>query len=114
MGRFSSELQVNSDLHAELLGVIIAIEQAQTRGWMHLWIESDSQLVIQASKSHCIVPWDLLNRRSNCFGLNLQLLFSHVFREGNSCADKLATLGHDCYDFSWWHTIFVSLLGDFF
>jgi hypothetical protein len=32
--------------------LIIAIEQAHTRGWMHLWIESDSQLAILASKSH--------------------------------------------------------------
>lgn len=43
----------------------------------------------------------------------MQLLFSHVFREGNSCADKLAALGHDCYDFSWWDFIPVSLLGTF-
>jgi len=44
----------------------------------------------------------------------MQLLFSHTFKEGNSCADKLVALGHDCSDFSWWDTIHVSLLGDFF
>lgn len=38
MGSFSSKLQVTLVLHAELLGIIIAIEQAHTRGWMYLWI----------------------------------------------------------------------------
>jgi len=46
MGSFSSKLQVNSVLHAQLLGIIIAIEKTHTRGWMHLWIESDLQLAI--------------------------------------------------------------------
>lgn len=70
--------------------LFIAIEQTHNREWMHLWIESDSQLAIQASKSHYIILWDLRNRWSNCFDLHMELLFSHVFREGNSCAGKLA------------------------
>jgi len=45
--------------------------------------------------------------------LNMQLLFYHVFREGNSFSNKLAALGHDCTDFSWWDTLPDSLLGDF-
>jgi hypothetical protein len=94
--------------------IIIAIEQTHNREWMNHWIESDSKLAIQASKSQYIVSWDLRNRWSNCIDLHVRIMFSHVFREGNSCADKLAALGHDCSDFSWWDIVTVSLLWNFF
>ncbi|PNX85809.1 ribonuclease H [Trifolium pratense] len=62
LGGFSCQLHVSSVLHTEILAIIIAIEQAHQRGWLHVWIESDSQIVIQASKDHSIVPWDIRNR----------------------------------------------------
>ncbi|CAJ2667148.1 unnamed protein product [Trifolium pratense] len=64
LGGFSCRLHVSSVLHTEILPIIIAIEQAHQRGWLHVWIESDSQIVIQASKDHSIVPWDIRNRSS--------------------------------------------------
>jgi hypothetical protein len=43
-------------LHIALFSIILAIEQAQIRGWNMLWVEKDSQVEIQASKSSSIVP----------------------------------------------------------
>jgi ribonuclease HI len=113
-GSFSCKINCQSVLHAELMAIILAIEQALERGWLHLWVESDSQVVIQASKNFSIVPWDLRNRWSNCFSHNMQLLFSHVFREGNCCADKLANHGHNIMGFHWWDSMPPFLQEDFY
>ena len=93
---------------------IIAIEEAHIKGWSRLWIESDSHIAIQTSKSHGFVPWDLHNRWSNCFASPLRLLFSYVFREDNTRVDKLVVLGHDCHGFTWWDSLLTNLYGDFF
>ncbi|GAU10222.1 hypothetical protein TSUD_423240, partial [Trifolium subterraneum] len=62
LGGFSCRVDVASVLHTELLGIIMAIEQANHRGWRHVWIETDSMVSIQATKDHSIVPWDLRHR----------------------------------------------------
>ncbi|MCI14817.1 RNA-directed DNA polymerase (Reverse transcriptase) [Trifolium medium] len=105
LGGFSCRLNVSSVLHTELLAIIIAIEQAHERGWFHVWVESHSQISIQATKDHSIVPWDIHNRWLNCFWLNMQIIFSHTFREGNSCADKLASHGLSIVNFQWWSSL---------
>jgi ribonuclease HI len=102
MGGFSCRLHVTSVLHTKLLAFIIAIEQVHQRGWLHVWVESDSQVSIQATKDQSIVPWDICNMWLNCFSLNMHIIFSHTFREGNSCADKLASHGLSIADFHWW------------
>lgn len=42
-----------------------------------------------------IVPWSLRNRWYNCRYLLLSMNFivSHIYREGNQCADSLANIG---------------------
>jgi ribonuclease HI len=90
-------------VYAEILGVILAIECAHQRNWTNLWIETDSILVTLALKSSHIVPWQLKNRWENCLILisNIYFLITHIFREGNHCADKLATLGLSVINFTW-------------
>ncbi|CAJ2628544.1 unnamed protein product [Trifolium pratense] len=82
-------------LHAELIGVMSAIEIAHSKGWNNLWIESDSQLVNLAFKSAHIVPWKFRNRWFNCLTLTKTMHFraTHIYREGNCCADRMAALG---------------------
>jgi ribonuclease HI len=55
-GGFSNKLEFSSVLHVELMAIILAIETAFSKGLMHLWMESDSQVAIRASKDHSIVP----------------------------------------------------------
>jgi len=43
----------------------------------------------------------------------MTVICSHVFREGNCCADKLATLGHEVMDTIWYTTMPSSLAVDF-
>lgn len=51
-------------------------------------------VVVQAFKSQDIVPWQLRNRWSNCLNItsSMNFIVSHIFREGNACADALANI----------------------
>jgi ribonuclease HI len=104
LGCFASNIGNATAFFAEFLGIILAIECAFDKNWLHLWIESDSQLAILAFKNPNIIPWQLHNRWSNCV-LKLSVMnviVSHVFREGNTVADKLSKLGLLVTDFTWW------------
>ncbi|MCI11169.1 ribonuclease H protein [Trifolium medium] len=87
------------------MAMIIAMEQARNKGWLNVWLESDSLISLGAFKNHDIVPWDLRNRWSNCFSLGLNIHSSHIFREGNTCADKLANEGLALSTYTWWGLI---------
>ncbi|GAU40289.1 hypothetical protein TSUD_362690 [Trifolium subterraneum] len=65
-GCFAQNLGPVNALHAEVMGVILAIECAYEKNWSHLWIETDSRLVTMAFKSPLIIPWSLKNRWFNC------------------------------------------------
>jgi hypothetical protein len=43
---------------------------------------------------------------------NIQVIVSHVYREGNFVADKLANLGLTVTNFTWWHTTPPSIRDD--
>jgi len=72
-----------------------AIELANQFHWNNLWLESDSALVINAIKNNALVPWSLRNRWDNCIQTtrSMNFLATHVYREGNTCADALANAG---------------------
>jgi ribonuclease HI len=104
-GCFAMKLAAVSVLHAELMAIIMAIEIVHRKGWSNLWIKSDSQAALCAFANPAVVPWDLWNRWKNCMLLGLNLVSSHIFREGNSCVDSLANYGHSITDFTWWNSL---------
>jgi len=50
----------------------------------------------------------------NCHQLVINSGCSNIYREGNCCADKLATHGHSSPRVSWFNTLLQLLLEDFF
>jgi ribonuclease HI len=84
-----------------------AIEIAASMDWLNLWLETDSTLVVQAFKSSSLVPWRLRNRWFNSSILirGMNLVVSHIYREGNSCADGLANLGHNLHEMTIWFSL---------
>ena len=60
-----------------------------------LWLECDSTLVCVAFTARTNVPLILRNRRNTCLNYcgKIRFMISHIFREGNACANKLANLG---------------------
>jgi len=60
----------------------------------NLWLESDYTSALLVFKNLSLVPVLLWNRWENACSLGIQVISSHIFREGNCCADQLARLGH--------------------
>ena len=92
---FAENIGGGSAYHAEISGVLRAIEIASQRRMLNLWIETDSTLVVMAFKNATLIPCNLRNRWYNCkLLLNaMNFIVSHIYREGNQCADRLAALG---------------------
>ena len=84
-------------LHAEISGAMRAIELAHSYNWKNLWVEANSKLVGDAFKNPSLVPWRLRNRWRNSLLLTSQMNFlaTHIYREGNQCANTLANFGHN-------------------
>ena len=103
-GCFAQNLSTDSAFVAEIYGAILAIEIAKYHNWNNIWLETDSALLLMAFKNFDMIPWNLKNRWLNCIeatkGMNF--LVSHIYREGNVCADALANLGLDITGFLWW------------
>lgn len=83
------------------------IEIAFERGWHNIWLESDSTIVVHAFKNESLVPWHLKTRWHNCLVLTTRMRFivSHIFREGNTCADGLTSYGTSNHSFNWWDLV---------
>ena len=98
---------VPSAIDAEVLAVIEALQVAWVRRQTHVWLETDSTLVVHYFKSPHLVPWRLHIAWKNCLRLSLHLYFrvSHIFREGNSLADALANYGASNEGSIWWRSL---------
>ncbi|XP_019460131.1 PREDICTED: uncharacterized protein LOC109359893 [Lupinus angustifolius] len=86
---------IEDALFAEFNAALSAILFAISKGWMNLWLECDSTLVVEILNGNHNPPWKLINKWIQCkakmVGMNFRV--SHIYREGNSCADKLANYG---------------------
>ncbi|KAL8463631.1 hypothetical protein ACS0TY_034328 [Phlomoides rotata] len=91
---------------AELATAFSAIEIAYEKGWLNLWLESDSTYVVNVLRNRqSIVPWRLLGRWHRIRRMlgDLQLVVSHIFREGNASADRLTREPVECFE--WWNQV---------
>ncbi|GAU36890.1 hypothetical protein TSUD_220590 [Trifolium subterraneum] len=112
---FANNIGKTSAFIAELWGAMTAIDIAASKNWSNLWLETDSNLVVMAFKSPVLVPWTLSNRWHNCICLtkSMNFMVSHVFREGNFCADSLANVGRTLNSLTFWYEIPPFLKGYF-
>ncbi|KAF1897675.1 hypothetical protein Lal_00032432 [Lupinus albus] len=65
------------------------------KGWKNIWLECDSTLVVDIFKGRRVVPWRLVNSWLRCMhGISsMRFIVTHIFREGNACADRLTAFG---------------------
>ncbi|KAL6206588.1 hypothetical protein ACLB2K_023836 [Fragaria x ananassa] len=104
IGGFTTPIGHHNAFFSELLAVIIGIELAFQLGWQHVWLECDSTSVVECfSKSSFVPPWQLRTLWYNCVARTRSMSFfcSHVLREGNTVADKLANLGMSSSSWIW-------------
>lgn len=112
IGAFYKSIGIQTAFFAELEAVISGIEFAWINGWHRLWIESDWTTVISYLLGSCFhPPWPLVVRWHNCIKMLAQmwLFCTHIYREGNSRADKLSKLGILHQDMKWWSASFQDI-----
>ncbi|KAF1891085.1 hypothetical protein Lal_00001224 [Lupinus albus] len=92
---FANYLDIQDAMYAEFHTAILAIELATQKGWKFLWIECDSTMVVDTFNESINPPWKLWNRWLLCKNLlsSMRFKISHIYRKGNSSADKLANYG---------------------
>ena len=117
IGPFSAFLDVQTALVAKFYGVIYALEEAQKLGLTNVWLECDFSLVCDAFTTRTNVHWMFRNRWNTCLNYCRKIRFrvTHIFREGNACADKLDNLGFIHKEsFHWYNRLPSSLFLEFF
>lgn len=73
--------------------MVEGIRLAAHIGIVNLWIEFDSQILVDMIKGLCNVPWSIsylfddIRKLLPCF---LNFTISHIYREGNTYADLFA------------------------
>lgn len=115
LGSFSMNIGVGNALLAEFTTYMIVIEIAKDKRWNHLWLETNSKLVVLEFKKPSLVPWKLRSRWENALHhtRSIHFLIAHIFKEDNYCADKLANFGLHLHDFTWWDVVHSNILMDF-
>ncbi|XP_019458482.1 PREDICTED: uncharacterized protein LOC109358584 [Lupinus angustifolius] len=93
---YTAEFYGNQDaLFVELNAAITTIQFANSNGWNAVWLEYDSSIMVDIFKGKHKPPWKLLNKwlllKATMEGMDC--IVSHIYREGNSCADKLVNYG---------------------
>lgn len=91
------------------------IKVAHQKGWCNLWLECDPKLTIEAFDNPSLLPWRLRNRWQSCLFLTRRMHFqvSHIYREGNYCADELAAFVLSSRISSWWDLVPACIWEDF-
>jgi ribonuclease HI len=86
---------------------MFTIEIAASNNWSFIWLESDSMLVVKAFTSPYMVPWKIKNRWLNALHMtkSMHFMVTHIFREQNTCADKLTSIGLSVRNFIWWNEV---------
>ncbi|KAF4376903.1 hypothetical protein F8388_022619 [Cannabis sativa] len=105
LGAFSSFLGNKTSLEAELYGVIKAINIACANHWHCVWLEVDSILTLSMiANNKTDVPITIREEWLKTLQQiqTMNLIYSHIYREGNQVADLLANHGFFSRDeFSW-------------
>ncbi|CAL0329797.1 unnamed protein product [Lupinus luteus] len=101
---FSDFYENQEALYGELNTTIEAIQFAYKKGWKKVWLEVDSSTVVDIFKRKTNPPWKLISKWILCQDTMqfMDCYTLHIYREGNSCADKLANYGIDSTSYSIW------------
>ncbi|KAJ8761552.1 hypothetical protein K2173_004328 [Erythroxylum novogranatense] len=93
---------------AELVALRRGIELVLENGWSNVWLEGDAKTLVEIIVQRRQVKCAEMQRHIDDINLILPELdncvVTHVYREGNRAADKLAAIGHGLKKPQvWWH-----------
>ncbi|CAJ2634326.1 unnamed protein product [Trifolium pratense] len=81
-------------LHAEMWGMYEGLKIARRQGFSHIIVESDSKLLVDMVTNNCQINGAtpvLIRRIRDLINLSWHVQVNHTLREGNRCADWLAS-----------------------
>ncbi|XP_027118631.2 uncharacterized protein [Coffea arabica] len=92
---FYKEFGEQDVLAAESLALLFGLQLCLQRGFRPSLVEVDSKALVQLVVSGAIAKWPLCNILRKVRGLleGFSASVSHIFREANSSADRLAAVG---------------------
>ena len=88
-----------------MMGFIIAVEKAYEFKWDNIWIETDSMYVVHLfNRGTGQISWRFHNRWLSAYkkARTKNFIVTHIFREGNNVADRLASQASNSQDHQWW------------
>lgn len=119
---FSRPVGWGLPLEAELAAALWAVRFAFNRGWLRLWLETNSEMVVRfLNAPHTVIPWRLrsLWREFLIMRASMELTVTHIFQEANQAADLLAKHHHSQEWIGVWpefidHFLYSDLHSDYF
>ncbi|EEF37721.1 nuclease, putative [Ricinus communis] len=93
---------------AELAALRRGLELVLENGWSNVWLEGDAKTLLEIIVKRRKVRCAQMQRHVSDINLIIpeldNCIVSHVYREGNRAADKLAQIGHQLQKPKiWWH-----------
>ncbi|KAF1896791.1 hypothetical protein Lal_00034492 [Lupinus albus] len=114
-GGFADFFGITNSLFAELKAALMAIETTYRKGWRDIWLECDSTLVVDFFRGKGRIPWKLVNKWHTCLEYisSMRFIVSQIYREGNTCADRLTAFGVSSRVYTWWDATPIIILEEF-
>ncbi|KAF1876325.1 hypothetical protein Lal_00029673 [Lupinus albus] len=80
-----------------------------------IWLECDSALVVEIFSRKGKIPWKLANKWHTCLEYISSMRFkvTHIYREGNTCAERLVAFGVYSQLYTWWDVTPKIILEEF-
>ncbi|PKU62487.1 Putative ribonuclease H protein [Dendrobium catenatum] len=99
---FDGPVKGNSALIAELKGIIYGISMCINLGYNRIWIEVDAMLILHYINNNSLFNAEnyYLIRQMKQDLSNNNYKISHIYREGNGCADALAKVGCNLLEYA--------------
>ncbi|PKU67262.1 Putative ribonuclease H protein [Dendrobium catenatum] len=98
---FATPLQINDVISAELNALILGLELCIKYSCNYVWIELDAMFIVQSIKDETTgnANYFYLFRKVKNIMNEMNVFISHIYREGNVCADWLANRGSTLYGY---------------
>ncbi|KAI0494122.1 hypothetical protein KFK09_024253 [Dendrobium nobile] len=98
---FASPVPTSDVIVAELNALILGLDLCIKYGYFDVWVEMDAYFIVQCIKDGNTgnANYFYLLRKAKQKMKERNVTISHIYREGNSCADWLANWGSNLQDF---------------
>nr|AGN12869.1 putative transposable element protein [Leavenworthia alabamica] len=103
---YSESIGEATSTMAEFAALKRGLELVLEHGWMNLWLEGDAKIIVDIIAKRGRLRCEETTKHVNYINVVMpglsNCVLSHVYREGNRAADKLAKLGHQFQDPKVW------------